>query len=190
MELKRLQINDVVEIKPKRHGDSRGYFSETFRQDWFAKNVEDVSFVQENQSLTAAPGTVRGLHFQTLPYAQGKLVRCTHGAIFDVAVDIRAGSPTYGGWVSAVLDADQGNQLWIPAGFLHGFCTLTENAVVSYKVTSYYNAEADKGVRWDDPDIGIIWPDLADGSRLSAKDAAQPALKDIPAYFIYPSEKG
>lgn len=188
MRLKRLAISDVVEITPTKHGDSRGFFSEIFRQGWFEENVANEVFVQENQSYTTFQGVVRGLHFQAEPYAQGKLVRCGQGAIFDVAVDIRRGSPTYGDWVSAVLDADQGNQLWIPAGFLHGFCTLSETAVVSYKVTNYYNPEADKGVRWNDPDIGIMWPDVADASRLSAKDAIQPALKDIPFYFNYATE--
>ncbi len=189
MKLKRLAVPDVVEITPTKHGDSRGYFSETFRQDWFEQNVGYHDFVQENQSCTTLPGVVRGLHFQAEPYAQGKLVRCIHGAIFDVAVDIRAGSPSYGEWVSAILEANEGNQLWIPTGFLHGFCTLTETAVVSYKVTNYYNAGSDKGVRWDDPDIGISWPDIADGSRLSAKDASQPALRDVPSYFSFVSEK-
>lgn len=185
MNLKRLAIPEVVEITPKRHGDDRGYFSETFRQDWFSANVADVVFVQENQSLSRKLGTVRGLHFQSEPFAQGKLVRCSAGAIFDVAVDIRSGSPTFGRWVAATLSAEEGKQLWIPAGFLHGFCTLSADVVVSYRVTNYYSAECDKGVRWDDPDIAIEWPAAADVSTLSPKDGKQPALKDLPAYFTY-----
>lgn len=186
MKLTRLEIPEVVEIVPVRHADERGYFSETFRDDWFAANVADVVFVQENQSLSRNAGVVRGLHFQTEPAAQDKLVRCIAGAIFDVAVDIRQGSPSYGKWVAATLTGDDGNQLWVPKGFLHGFCTLVPNTVVSYKVTSYYDRSCDKGVRWDDADIGIAWPDIADPAELSAKDRQQPRLGELPAYFDYP----
>lgn len=185
MKIASLSISDVKEILPIRHGDGRGYFSETFRDDWFRANVAAVSFVQENQSLSRAAGVVRGLHFQSEPHAQGKLVRCVAGAIFDVAVDIRAGSPSFGRWVAATLTAADGNQLWIPAGFLHGFCTLEPDTLVSYKVTSYYNAGADKGVRWDDPDIAIDWPGAADPQHLSPKDGRQPLLRDLPTYFTY-----
>lgn len=190
MKLKRLAVPEVVEITPVRHGDDRGYFAETFRQDWFAKNVAAAIFVQENQSLSRGVGVVRGLHFQSDPFAQGKLVRCVAGAIFDVAVDIRTASPTFGKWVAATLSADEGNQLWIPAGFLHGFCTLTADAAVAYKVTNYYNQACDKGVRWDDPDIRISWPDIADPSRLSPKDAQQPNLRDLRPYFDYAVGEG
>lgn len=180
-----LDIPEVIEIVPARHGDDRGYFSETFRDDWFRGNVAPVSFVQENQSLSRSIGVVRGLHFQTEPHAQGKLVRCVAGAIFDVAVDIRTGSPSYGRWVAATLTSEEGNQLWIPAGFLHGFCTLAPDTIVSYKVTSYYEAAADKGVQWNDPDIGVAWPEVADARHLSPKDGRQPRLADLPAYFSY-----
>jgi dTDP-4-dehydrorhamnose 3,5-epimerase len=189
MEFNRLAIPDVVEIKPSRHGDHRGYFSETFRKDRFTENVGPVEFVQENQSLSLAPGVVRGLHFQALPFAQGKLVRCMAGAIFDVAVDIRHGSPTFGHWVAATLTSDQGNQLWIPAGFLHGFCTLVPDTLVCYKVTSYYHGPSDKGVLWNDPAIGIDWPDVADKSTLSEKDGKQPRLAELPIHFEYPREQ-
>ncbi|GLQ53643.1 dTDP-4-dehydrorhamnose 3,5-epimerase [Devosia nitrariae] len=183
MKLYRLEIADVAEITPSRHGDDRGYFSETFRNDWFVANVANVTFVQENQSLSRSPGVVRGLHFQSEPSAQGKLVRCVAGAIFDVAVDIRTGSPTFGKWVSAMLTADEGNQLWVPVGFLHGFCTLTPDTLVAYKVTNYYDRERDKGVLWDDPDIGVTWPAEADPRHLSARDGQQPRLRDLPHYF-------
>ena len=185
MKLTRLEIPEVVEIVPVRHADERGYFSETFRDDWFTSNVADLGFIQENQSLSRAVGVVRGLHFQTAPAAQDKLVRCIAGAIFDVAVDIRRGSPTYGKWVAATLTGEQGNQLWVPKGFLHGFCTLVPDTVVSYKVTNYYDRACDKGVQWDDPDVGVTWPDVANPGELSAKDRQQPRLRDLPAYFDY-----
>lgn len=178
----------VLEIGLDRHEDARGYFSETFRDDWFRAHVTDLDLVQENQSLSCAPGVVRGLHFQTNPHAQGKLVRCLVGAIFDVAVDIRTGSPSFGQWTAVTLSADKGNQLWVPPGFLHGFCTLEPNSLVSYKVTSYYNKDADKGVRWDDQAIGIAWPDVADPAMLSPKDMTQPLLSELPDYFHYEVE--
>lgn len=181
-------LPDVVEIVPTRHGDARGYFSETFRLDWFAANVSPLAFVQENQSLSRKRGVIRGLHFQSEPFAQGKLVRCIGGAIFDVAVDIRQGSPNFGRWTAVTLSAESGNQLWVPPGFLHGFCTLTEDAVVSYKVTAYYSRDNDLGVRWNDPDIGVEWPGEADPSTLSDKDARQPLLKELGHYFDYNAE--
>jgi len=185
IQLNRLEIADVVEIVPVRHGDDRGYFSETFRADWFRSNVADVTFVQENQSLSRSRAVLRGLHFQTAPAAQGKLVRCLAGAIFDVAVDIRNGSPTFGKWVAATLTAEKGNQLWVPAGFLHGFCTLMPDTLVAYKVTHYYNRDCDKGVLWNDADIGISWPDVGEAVKLSSKDVLQPRLRDLPHYFNY-----
>lgn len=185
MDLHRTELDGVVEVLPKRHGDHRGYFSETFRDDWFQANVASVLFVQENQSLSRAPGVLRGLHFQSNPSAQGKLVRCVVGAIFDVAVDIRAGSPSFGKWIGVKLTAERGNQLWVPPGFLHGFCTLEPDCLVAYKVTSYYCRECDKGVRWDDAEIGIVWPDILDLSQLSPKDTQQPSLADLPTYFSF-----
>jgi dTDP-4-dehydrorhamnose 3,5-epimerase len=180
-----LRIPEVVLVTPARICDTRGYFAEVFRDDSFRSKVSDLSFVQENESLSLAAGTVRGLHFQTEPFAQGKLVRCLAGGLFDVAVDIRAGSPTYGEWVAATLTAEQGNQLWIPAGFLHGFCTLASNTLVAYKVSNYYSPDCDKGVRWNDPDIGVAWPDVVDPSQLSPKDARQPRLSELPHFFTY-----
>lgn len=188
MKLARTELEGVVEITPLRRADSRGHFAETFRQDWFNEHVGAFSFVQDNQSLSLARGTVRGLHFQSDPAAQGKLVRCIGGTIFDVAVDIRQDSPAYGRWVSVILSAEAGNQLWIPPGFLHGFCTLEASCVVSYKVTNYYDADCDKGVRWNDRAIGIEWPDVADAIQLSLKDSQAPLLRDLPVYFALPKE--
>jgi dTDP-4-dehydrorhamnose 3,5-epimerase len=128
---------------------------------------------------------IGSLHFQTPPAAQGKLVRCVAGAIFDVAVDIRAGSRSFGQWTSIVLSAEQGNQLWIPEGFLHGFCTLVPDCVVAYKVTAYYNPDCDRGVLWNDPDLAIDWPVTAKAAELSAKDIRQPRLTDLPSYFSH-----
>src|SRR3974390_2472866 len=163
-------IPDVVEIRPIRHTDSRGYFSECFRADWFEKNIGSARFVQDNLSFSEPEGVIRGFHFQAPPFAQGKLVQCVSGAIFDVAFDIRSGSPTFAKWVGVKLDSVEGNQLWIPPGFLHGFCTLSRNVLVSYKVTAYYSREHDFGVRWNDPAVGIDWPKLPCAFQLSSKD--------------------
>ena len=176
-------IKGPLEIKPRKIEDDRGYFSEIFRLDALATETGPVEFVQENQSLSARSGTIRGVHFQTLPKAQGKLVRCLSGAVFDVAVDLRLGSATYGRWISATLTPQENNQLWIPVGFGHAFCTLEPNSVIAYRVTDYYSPENDRGVAWDDPQIAIDWPDAADADTLSAKDREQPGLAALPAYF-------
>lgn len=183
MEVQSFEIADLKLLTPRHIGDERGYFAETFRADIFAAQCGDCSFVQDNESLSVREGTVRGLHFQTHPHAQGKLVRCTAGAVFDVAVDIRHGSPTFGRWVSETLTPDNGKQLWIPPGFAHGFCSLAPNTVIAYKVSGYYSAECDKGFRWDDPAIGVVWPDVADPETLSPKDRQQPLLANLPEYF-------
>ena len=183
-------ISDVLEITPRRHGDERGYFAEIFRQRDFDAHAGPIVFVQENESLSARVGTIRGLHFQTDPHAQGKLVRCTAGAIFDVAVDLRTGSPTYGQWAAVELSPAKGNLFWIPAGFAHGFCTLEPDTVVNYKVTSYYAPECDKGVRWDDPAIAIDWPSVADPDTLSPKDRVQPLLGELPVCFSMTDSRG
>ena len=135
--------------------------------------------------MSVKAGTIRGLHFQREPHAQGKLVRCTAGALFDVVVDIRCGSPTYGHWVAETLTPINGKQIWVPPGFAHGFCSLEPNTVIFYKVTDYYSAECDEGLSWDDADIGIQWPDIADPETLSAKDRAQPRLSELPEYFTW-----
>ena len=183
MKFERLSLREIVKIIPVRFGDQRGYFSEIFRDSWFREHIADVSFVQDNQSLSAAEGTVRGLHFQLEPFAQGKLVRCIAGAIFDVAVDIRPGSPTYGQWTGAELSADNGAQMWIPVGFAHGFATLQPDTIVHYKVTAPYSASHDRGLLWNDADIGIDWPVNGDDAILSDKDKAQPRLRDLPPSF-------
>ena len=172
-----------MEIIPHKIEDERGYFSEIFRLDEFSHEATAAQFVQDNESLSVRTGTIRGIHFQSPPALQGKLVRCLAGRLFDVAVDLRSGSATYGRWISLVLSPQDCNQLWIPEGFGHAFCTLEPNSIVSYRVTSYYSPENDKGVSWDDPEIGIDWPDCADPDTLSAKDSRQPRLADLPHYF-------
>ena len=183
MEFRTFDIEGPFEIIPKRIADERGYFAEIFRQSLFAERAGPANFVQDNQSLSVKPGTIRGLHFQTQPAAQGKLVRCLAGKLLDVAVDLRAGSATYGRWISLVLSPEECNQLWVPVGFAHGFCTLEPDTIISYRVTSYYNAECDKGLAWDDPEIGVDWPPVADPDTLSTKDRSQPRLADLPPYF-------
>lgn len=185
MLFEKLSIAGVVLITPRKFGDSRGYFIETFRQELFAENVEPIEFLQDNQSLSAEVGTVRGLHFQLEPKSQGKLVRCIAGSLLDVAVDIRTGSPTYGKHVAVELSAENGMQLWIPAGFAHGFCTLSPNTEISYKVTNYYSAEHDRGLLWNDPALGIDWPIDMKKAALSDKDARQPTLSEIGQVFFY-----
>ena len=183
MEFRTFEIDGPLEIIPRKIEDERGYFSELFRLNTFAEHAGNVEFVQENQSLSVHTGTIRGLHFQALPTAQGKLVRCLSGSLFDVAVDLRVDSPTFGHWISVVLSPEHNNQLWVPVGFGHGFCTLEPDTIISYRVTNYYSLEHDKGVAWDDPDIAIGWPDVADAETLSAKDRAQPSLRELPRYF-------
>ena len=179
------EISGVQLFIPRHIGDERGYFAETFRTDVFLEHVGDYSFVQDNESMSAKAGTIRGLHFQSKPNVQGKLVRCTAGALFDVAVDIRHDSPTYGRWVGETLTPENGKQLWVPPGFAHGFCSLEPSTVICYKVTGYYSAACDKGLRWDDPTIGIDWPEIADPQTLSLKDRQQPLLTDLPEYFTW-----
>ena len=185
MEVQTYYIAGVTLLTPRHIGDERGYFAETFRADLFAKHIGDHHFVQDNESRSARVGTIRGLHFQNAPHAQGKLVRCTAGELFDVAVDIRAGSPTYGQWVAETLTPNNGKQLWIPPGFAHGFCSLEPDSVISYKVTDYYSPECDKGLAWDDPAIGILWPDIANPDTVSPKDREQPLLSQLPDYFTW-----
>lgn len=172
-------LDGVMEITPSRFGDSRGFFSETWNQREFEKLGISLNFVQDNQSRSAAVGTLRGLHFQTSPRAQAKLVRVVQGAIFDVAVDIRKGSPTFGKWVGIELSQEKWNQLLVPVGFAHGFVTLAPDTEVIYKVTDYYSPEHDRSIRFDDPAIGVAWPVNPAGFTLSDKDRNAPFLSDI-----------
>ena len=172
-------------MRPRRFSDPRGYFAETYVASAFDREVEPVRFVQDNEAASHAAGTVRGLHFQRPPAAQGKLVRVTRGAILDVAVDIRAGSPSYGRAVSCRLDAAEGAQLWVPPGFAHGYCTLEPDTVVAYKVTSPYSQADEGGLRWDDPVLDVAWPVRPERAVLSDKDKALPLLADLPPAFAY-----
>ena len=169
MEFLRTKIPDVVEIIPKVFGDDRGYFFESFRKDLFEKNIGKIDFVQSNESKSTF-GVLRGLHFQTPPFTQAKLVRVLQGKVLDVAVDIRIGSPTYGQHVGIVLDAEKKNQLWIPRGFAHGFVVLSEEAIFSYMVDNYYAPEHEGGIIWNDKDLMIDWKVSQDSIKLSEKD--------------------
>ena len=175
-------IPDLVTIEPKRFGDDRGWFCETWSADRFASAGIDRSWVQDNHSMSSATGTLRGLHFQSPPHAQAKLVRCTHGKIWDVAVDFRPGSSTYLQYFGVELSPADGRQLFVPEGFLHGFVTLEPNCEIQYKCSALYAPEADGVIRWDDPTIGIDWP-LGGPPILSAKDAAAPTIADQPSPF-------
>jgi dTDP-4-dehydrorhamnose 3,5-epimerase len=185
MQVTRLAISDVVLLRPKRHGDARGYFVESFNDRAFRREVCAATFVQDNEALSAQAGTVRGLHFQRHPTAQGKLVRALRGAIFDVAVDIRRGSPSFGRHVSALLSAETGDQLWVPPGFAHGYCTIEPDSMIAYKVTDFYSAADDAGLAWDDPALGIVWPVAPGAAMLSDKDRRQPKLADLPTVYTY-----
>jgi len=178
-----LAIPDVKIIRPKKHGDARGFFSETYARKAFADAGIALDFVQDNHAFSATKGTVRGLHFQSAPFAQDKLVRVARGSILDVAVDLRRASPTYGKHVSAVISADEWNQILVPVGFAHGLLTLEPDTEVLYKVTNYYAPQHDLGLLWNDPALGIAWPVSEAEAVLSAKDKVQPRLADLPAYF-------
>lgn len=178
--------NPVFLHTPKRFGDDRGWFEESFNARRFSKNGIDRPFVQDNQSYSAQLHTLRGIHFQAPPHAQDKLVRCVRGRIFDLAVDLRNGSPTYGEWVGAELSAANGAQLFVPVGFGHAFLTLEPDCEVLYKVTDYYDAPSDGGIAWDDPQVAVAWPEL-DGATptLSDKDRALPTLAEFSSPFDY-----
>ncbi|WGL17300.1 dTDP-4-dehydrorhamnose 3,5-epimerase [Microbulbifer bruguierae] len=177
MEIVNTHIPAVKIIEPRVFGDERGFFMETYRESWFRENVADVTFVQDNHSKSGR-GILRGLHYQT-EQTQGKLVRVVHGEVYDVAVDIREDSPTFGEWVGVFLSAENQRQLWVPAGFAHGFYVTSDSAEFVYKCTDYYHPESERSLRWDDPEVGIDWP-LSDGGepRLSEKDRHGQALND------------
>ncbi len=185
MNITLFDIPDIFQIIPRRYTDERGFFSEVYREDTFRNQAGVVVFVQDNHSLSRRKGTIRGLHYQKPPRAQGKLVRVSRGAILDVAVDVREGSPAHGRHVAVELSADNGKQLWVPPGFLHGFCTLADDTEVLYKVTDYHSPEHDGAVSWNDPALGIAWPALAAEATVSDKDRRAPGLSDVGGLFIY-----
>lgn len=182
-DFERLEIPELIVISPKVFGDERGFFMEVYQQEEFRRLGIDVSFVQDNHSKSVPRGVVRGLHFQKNPRAQAKLVRVIAGSVFDVAVDLRKGSPNYGKWVSVTLSAENKKMMYIPQGFAHGFCTLEENTEVMYKTSEEFSLEHDRGVVWNDKDIDIQWP--VDNPILSKKDQNWPALSEADNNFIY-----
>ena len=186
MKIEKTQLPGVLILTPARFGDARGFFSESWNRKTLENHGIMLDFVQDNHSVSAQVGTVRGLHFQSPPHAQAKLVRCGKGCLFDVAVDIRRGSPTYGRWIGEELSFENGKQLLIPAGFLHGFVTRAPDTEINYKCTDYYAPECDGAVRYDDPDIGIDWGLPAGVTPLlSDKDAKAPLLRDFESPFVY-----
>ncbi len=189
MQIEQTPLAGVVILAPKRFGDSRGWFSETWNATRMSESGLDLPFVQDNHSFSASVGTLRGLHYQRPPHAQDKLVRCTRGAIFDVAVDIRRGSPTWAKWFGIELSAENGKQLLVPKGFLHGFVTLTPDTEVQYKCTDVYAPDCDGGIRWDDPEIGIDWPLNGTAPQLSDKDKVAPLLAGFDSPFVWEGSK-
>ena len=183
MQINPTSIAAVQVLTPKRHGDHRGFFSEVYRKEFLSTKGIDVEFVQDNHSLSAEKGTVRGLHFQAPPFAQDKLVRVVRGSVFDVAVDLRKGSATYGEHVSVVLSAEAWNQVYVPVGFAHGFMTLEPDTEVVYKVSDYYAPDNERGLLWNDPELGIQWPIPERRAVLSEKDRRYPRLADLSTPF-------
>jgi len=175
-----LSIPDVKILRPKKHGDHRGFFSETYNKKDFAEAGIHLDFVQDNQSLSQNAGTIRGLHYQSNPWAQDKLVRVVKGRILDVAVDIRRSSPTFGQFVSAEISSSEWNQILVPAGYAHGICTLEPDTELIYKVTNYYAPSCDFGIRWNDPELNIPWPFSEDKLTLSPRDKALPLFAEAP----------
>ncbi len=175
------ELPGVLLIEPKVHGDARGFFVETYQVGRYAEAGVPTQFAQDNVSRSVK-GTLRGLHFQE-PYPQGKLVHCLRGAVLDVVVDVRRGSPTFGRWYGAELTEDNHRQLWVPAGLAHGFCVLSDSADFFYKCTELYHPEHDRGIAWNDPDVGVKWP--TDAPLLSAKDQNLPRLRDAPVLPAY-----
>jgi dTDP-4-dehydrorhamnose 3,5-epimerase len=182
-EFTRLEIPEVVLVRARAFADARGFFMEAYKRSEFVANGIPHSFVQDNFSRSARRGVLRGLHYQKAPKAQGKLVMVLRGRIWDVAVDIRRGSPTYGRWVAAELSEEDHTMLWVPPGFAHGFCVLSDGADVLYKCTDEYAPELDRGVRWDDPELGIPWP--VEEPVLSEKDRSWPGLREADNNYVY-----
>lgn len=187
--IEKTTLPDILLVTPPRFADDRGFFSESWSHKRLAEIGIDIDFVQDNHSLSREVGTVRGLHFQSPPHSQAKLVRCGRGSLFDVAVDIRRGSPTFGQWVGEELSFENGKQLLIPAGFLHGFVTREPDTEIIYKCSDYYATECDGAIRFDDPYIGIDWGVSPNQAILSEKDASAPFLKDFDSPFTYEAAK-
>ena len=181
MRIERLAIPDVFAVVSELHGDARGSFTETFRASVLAEAGIDRPFVQENLARTGRAGQLRGLHFQRAPHAQDKLIQVVAGRVFDVAVDIRPGSPTFGAWVGATLSADEPRLLFVPRGFAHGYLTLTDDCALAYKVTDYYAPAAEGGLAWNDPALAIDWPLPASAITTNPRDAAWPPFSDVMA---------
>jgi len=184
MNLTKTEIPEVIIIEPKVFGDNRGYFLESYNQKEFESNIGNVNFIQDNESKSVK-GVLRGLHFQSPPFAQAKLVRCIKGKVLDVAVDIRVGSPTYGKHVAVELSSDNKRQLFVPRGFAHGFVVLSDEAIFSYKVDNYYSPNHDSGFKWDDSDLNIDWNIDVRDVNLSEKDKGLIAFKDFKSPFTY-----
>ena len=188
MHVERLAIPDVELLTGRRFGDDRGYFRETFKRDPDSPfGALATDYVQDNESMSATVGTIRGIHYQIDPHPQAKLVRVIQGAIYDAAVDLRVGSPTFGQHVGVELRGDEDLQLFVPVGFGHIFCTLEPDTIVAYKTSDYYAANTERAIRWDDPDIGIAWPIDTTQVTLSDKDAVAPLLRDQPDLFPEPT---
>ena len=185
MDIQKTSLSGVLLLTPQRFRDARGFFSESWSRRAMAEAGLEYDWVQDNHSLSAQPGTVRGLHFQSPPHAQAKLVRCGQGAFFDVVVDVRRGSPTYGQWTGAELSAENGRQLLVPEGFLHGFVTRVPDTEIIYKCSDYYAPECDGAVRFDSPDIGIDWGLGGTEPVLSQKDAAAQLFADFNSPFVW-----
>jgi dTDP-4-dehydrorhamnose 3,5-epimerase len=186
----RLANPDLILVTPKRHGDARGFFAETFRENVYAEAGITGPFIQDNHAFSAEQNVLRGLHFQTDPSAQGKLVSCLRGEILDVVVDLRRGSPHFRTATQVKLSGATGQQLYVPPGFAHGYLTLTPDCHVQYKVTAYYDASAERGLAWDDPDLAIDWRLAGATPILSEKDKNHPMLRDLPNCFTYTHETG
>lgn len=183
MEFEETILSGVVVVVPQLFEDRRGSFMESFRQDLFEQNVGPFQFVQDNQSMSVRAGTIRGLHFQMAPKAQGKLIRCLSGALLDVVVDLRSGSPSFGRHIALELSMENRRQVWIPPGFAHGFCTLESDTNVAYRTTNFYDPGLDRGIFWNDPDLGIDWPVACEEAILSDKDRQLPLLKMLGRVF-------
>lgn len=185
MKVEQTALPGVILITPPRFGDHRGFFSESYSKTKLSDAGIDMDFVQDNHSMSSTVGTVRGLHFQVPPHAQDKLVRCGKGALFDVAVDVRKGSPTYSQWVGYELSSENGQQLLIPAGFAHGFMTLQPDTEIVYKCTDYYAPKTEGALLWNDPEIGIEWPIQGIGPAISDKDAIAPGIDGYDSPFVW-----